>query len=165
VFEVSEKQTNPVLARPGGNVAVTCRYKIGGSVEVMWEKIKADRIDTVALCDLSGEPDVGSDFQGRTLVDCSGQRNSKIVIQNVTASDFATYRCVATGRNKTYVMSFTVTAALDHKWFIIYIAGGISAAVLLLVFPLICITAYCKKKKRRRIREASPNASFSTYTQ
>lgn len=108
-FEVSEKQTNPVLARPGGNVAVTCRYKIGDSVEVMWERIKADRIDTVALCDASGEPSVGSDFQGRTLVHCSGQGNSKIIIQNVTASDFATYRCVATGRNKTYVMSFTVT--------------------------------------------------------
>ncbi|KFV89062.1 CD226 antigen, partial [Fulmarus glacialis] len=109
-FEVSEKQNNPVFTKPGGNVTFTCPYKIGDSVqEVMWERIKADQVDTIVLCSSSGKQSFGSDFKERTLVDCSDQANSMIVIQNVTASDFATYRCVATGRNKTYdVMSFTV---------------------------------------------------------
>ncbi|XP_021122682.1 CD226 antigen isoform X2 [Anas platyrhynchos] len=81
-------------------------------------------------------------------------------------SDFATYRCVATGRNKTYVMSFTMLATWNHKRFIIYIAAGISAAVLLLVFLwIICIaTAYDKKKKRKRIKEALLNPLYSTQT-
>ncbi|KAM6276062.1 CD226 antigen isoform 4-T4 [Spheniscus humboldti] len=149
-FEVSEKQDNPVFTKPGGNVAFTCPYKIGDSVQqVMWERIKPDQVDTVVLCNLSGKQSFGSDFKERTLVDCSDQANSMIVIQNFTASDFATYRCVATGRNKTYVMSFTVAATWDPKCFIIYIAGGISAAVLLLIFLLIfCITtAYRKNGK------------------
>ena len=72
------------------------------------KRIKADRVDIVVLCNSSGKRSFGSDFKERTLVDCSDQANSMIVIQNFTASDFATYRCVATGRNKTYVMSFTV---------------------------------------------------------
>ncbi|NXL52043.1 CD226 protein, partial [Podilymbus podiceps] len=108
-FEVSEKQNNIVFAKPGGNVAFTCPYKIGDSFQqVMWERIKADRVDTIVQCDLSGKQSFGSDFEERTLVDCSDQANSMIIIQNITASDFATYRCIATGRNKTYVMSFTV---------------------------------------------------------
>ncbi|XP_029867257.1 CD226 antigen isoform X1 [Aquila chrysaetos chrysaetos] len=166
-FEVSEKQNNPMFTKPGGNVAFTCPYKIGDSVQqVMWERIKADRVDIVVLCNSSGKRSFGSDFKERTLVDCSDQANSTIVIQNFTASDFATYRCVATGRNKTYVMSFTVAASWNHKWFIICIAGGISAAVLLLVFLLIfCITtAYRKKKKRKRITEALSKALYSTQT-
>ncbi|KAM6104671.1 CD226 antigen [Theristicus caerulescens] len=167
-FEVSEKQNNPVFTKPGRNVTFTCPYKTGDSVQrVMWDRIKADQVDTIALCSSSGEQSFGSDFKERTLVDCSDQANSMIVIQNITASDFATYRCVATGRNKTHVMSFTVAATWDPKWFIIYISGGISAAVLLLVFPLIfCITtAYHKKKKRKRIIEALSKALYSTQTQ
>ncbi|KFQ83623.1 CD226 antigen, partial [Phoenicopterus ruber ruber] len=108
-FEVSEKQNHVVFTKPGGNVAFTCPYKIGDSVQqVMWERIKADRVDIVVLCTLSGKQSFGSDFKERALVDCSDQGNSMVVIQNITASDFATYRCVATGRNKTYVRSFTV---------------------------------------------------------
>ncbi|NWS60191.1 CD226 protein, partial [Chunga burmeisteri] len=108
-FEVSEKQNNAVFTKPGENVAFTCPYKIGDSVQqVMWERMKANRVDIVVLCNPPGKPSFGSDFKERTLVDCSDQTNSKIVIQNITASDFATYRCVATGRNQTYVMSFTV---------------------------------------------------------
>ncbi|KFQ63104.1 CD226 antigen, partial [Pelecanus crispus] len=109
VFEVSEKQNNPMFTKPGGNVTFTCPYKTGDSVQqVMWERIKADQVDTIVLCNSSGKQSFGSDFKERTLVDCSDQANSMIVIQNITTSDFATYRCVATGRNKTYVMSFTV---------------------------------------------------------
>ncbi|XP_072707690.1 CD226 antigen [Ciconia boyciana] len=166
-FEVSEKQNNPVFTKPGGNVTFTCPYKIGDSVQqVMWERIKADQVDTIALCNSSGKQSFGSDFEAHTLVDCSDQANSMIIIQNITTSDFATYRCIATGRNKTYVMSFTIAATWDPKWFIIYIAGGISAAVLLLVFSLIfCITtAYRKKKKRKRITEALSKALYSTQT-
>ncbi|NXC75116.1 CD226 protein, partial [Anhinga anhinga] len=108
-FEISEKQNNPVFTKPGGNVAFTCPYKIGDSVQqVMWERIKADQVDTIVLCNSSGKRSFGSDFKERTLAHCSDQANSMIIIQNITASDFATYRCVATGRNKTYVMSFTV---------------------------------------------------------
>ncbi|PKU47495.1 hypothetical protein llap_2235 [Limosa lapponica baueri] len=164
-FEVSEKQNNHIFTKPGGNVAFTCPYKIGDLVQqVLWERIKADQVDTVVLCHSSGKQRFGSDFKERTLVDCSDLANSTIIIQNTTDSDFATYRCVATGRNKTYVMSFTVAATWDHKFFIIYIAGGISAAVLLLVFLLIfCITtAYRKKKKRKRITEALSEAFYST---
>ncbi|NWH59653.1 CD226 protein, partial [Geococcyx californianus] len=108
-FEVPEKHNNPVFTTPGRNVTFTCPHKIGGSVQqVMWERIKADRVDTVVLCSSSGKQIFGSDFKERTLVDCSDQTNSIIVIQNITASDFAMYRCLATGRNKTYVMSFSV---------------------------------------------------------
>ncbi|XP_050746828.1 CD226 antigen [Gymnogyps californianus] len=167
-FEVSEKQNNLVFTKPGGNVAFTCPYKIGDSVQqVMWERIKGDRVDTIVLCNSSGKQSFGSDFKERTLVDCSDPANSMMVIQNITASDFATYRCVATGRKKTYVMSFTVAGTWDHKRFIIYIAGGISAAVLLLVFLLIfCITtAYHKKKKRKRITEALSKALYWAQTQ
>ncbi|KAM6210919.1 LOW QUALITY PROTEIN: CD226 antigen [Sarcoramphus papa] len=164
-FEVSEKQNNLVFTKPGGNVAFTCPYKIGDSVQqVMWERIKGDRVDAIVLCNSSGKQSFGSDFKERTLVDCSDPANSMMVIQNITASDFATYRCVATGRNKTSVMSFTVAGTWDHKRFIIYIAGGISAAVLLLVFLLIfCITtAYHKKKKRKRITEALSKALYGS---
>ncbi|KAM6373422.1 LOW QUALITY PROTEIN: CD226 antigen [Alca torda] len=167
-FEVSEKQDNHVFTKPGGNVAFTCPYKIGDSVQqVLWERIKADQVDIIVLCHSSGKQRFGSDFKERTLVDCSDQANSMIVIQNITDSDFATYRCVATGRNKTYVMSFTVSATWDRKLFIIYIAGGISAAVLLLVFLLIfyITTAYRKKKKRKRTAEASSKALYSTQIQ
>uniref|UniRef100_A0A672U7B2 CD226 molecule n=1 Tax=Strigops habroptila TaxID=2489341 RepID=A0A672U7B2_STRHB len=98
VFEVSLKQNNPMFTKPGGNIAFTCPYKIGDSVQqVMWERIKADQVDTVVLCSSSGRQSFGSDFKERTLVDCSDQANSKIVIQNI-----------ATGRNKTCVMGFAV---------------------------------------------------------
>ncbi|KAM9302549.1 LOW QUALITY PROTEIN: CD226 antigen [Morus bassanus] len=164
-FEVSEKQSNPVFTKPGGNVVFTCPYKIGDSVQqVMWERIKADQVDTIVLCSSSGKQSFGSDFKERTLVDCSDQANSMIIIQNITASDFATYRCVATGRNKTYVMSFTVAATWDPKLFIICIAGGISTAVLLLIFLLIfCITTAYRKKKKR-ITEAFSNVFLSSPT-
>ncbi|XP_074941890.1 CD226 antigen [Phalacrocorax aristotelis] len=163
-FEISEKQNNPVHTKLGGNAAFTCPYKIGDSVkQVMWERIKADQVDTIVLCSSSGKRSFGSDFKERTLVDCSDQANSMIIIQNITASDFATYRCVATGRNKTYVMSFTVAATWDPKFFITYIAGGISAAVLLLILLIVCITtAYRKKKKRKRITEDFQNVLYST---
>ncbi|XP_067148257.1 CD226 antigen, partial [Apteryx mantelli] len=166
-FEGPEKENNPVFTEPGGNVTFTCPYNIGGSVQqVMWERIKADRIDSIVLCNTLGEKSFGSDFEERTLVDCTPEASSTIILQNITASDFAMYRCVATGRNKTYAMSFTVAATLDHQWFIIYIAGGISAAFLLLVFLLIiCITtAYHKKKKRKRITQALAKALYPTQT-
>ncbi|KAM6281300.1 CD226 antigen [Porphyrio hochstetteri] len=167
-FEVSQKQNNHVFAKPGGNVTLTCPYKIGDSVQqVMWERLKADQADTVAVCNSSGKQSFGSGFRGRALMDCSDQASSMLVIQNITAPDFATYRCVATaGGNKTHVMSFTVTADRDHKWFIIYIAGGVSAAVLLFIFLLICITtAYCKKKKRKGITGAVSKTLQPAQTQ
>ncbi|NXP50047.1 CD226 protein, partial [Heliornis fulica] len=109
-FEVSKNQNNHVFAKPGENITFTCPYKIGDSVhQVMWERIKMDQVDTIVLCNSSGEQSFGSDFRERTLMVCSDQANSIIIIvQNVTASDFATYHCIATGRNKTYVMRFTV---------------------------------------------------------
>nr|XP_025964491.1 CD226 antigen isoform X2 [Dromaius novaehollandiae] len=149
-FEVPEKQNNPVFTEPGGNVTFICPYNIGISVQqVMWERIKADQIDSIVLCNSLGEKIFGSDFKERTLVDCTPEASSMIVLQNITASDFAMYRCVATGRNNTYAMSFTMAVTLDHQWFIIYIAGGISTVFLLLVFLLIfCITTAYRKKKR-----------------
>uniref|UniRef100_A0A8V5G4K3 Uncharacterized protein n=1 Tax=Melopsittacus undulatus TaxID=13146 RepID=A0A8V5G4K3_MELUD len=109
VFGESQKQSNLVSNKPGENVAFTCPYKIGDSVlQVMWERIEADQRDIVVLCSSSGKQSFGSDFKEHTLVDCSDQENSNIVIPNITASDFATYPCVATGRNKTHVMIFTV---------------------------------------------------------
>lgn len=108
VFEVSEKQNNPAFTKPGGNVAFTCPYKIGNSVQqAMWERIKADLVDIVILCNSSGKQSFGSDFNECTPVDCSDQENSKIVFQNITASDFVMYFRVAAGRNKNYVISFT----------------------------------------------------------
>ncbi|KAM6318943.1 LOW QUALITY PROTEIN: CD226 antigen [Aegotheles albertisi] len=150
-FEASEEQNNTVFTKPGGNVAFTCPSEFGDSVQqVMWERIKADRVDTIVLCNFSGKQSFGSDFKEHTLVHWCHQASSMIIIQNITASDFATYHCVATGRNKTYVMTFTVTATWDHKWFIIYIAGGTSAAVLLLFLLNFCITsAYCKNGKKQ----------------
>lgn len=74
----------------------------------MWERIKADWVDIVILCSLSGKQSFGSDFKERTPVDCSDQENSRIVFQNITASDFAMYCRVAAGRNKNHVMGFTV---------------------------------------------------------
>ncbi|KAM4684549.1 LOW QUALITY PROTEIN: CD226 antigen [Amazona ochrocephala] len=183
IFGESQKQNNLVFNKPGENVAFTCPYEIGDSVlQVMWERSKADQVDIIVLCSSSGKQSFGSDFKERTLVDCS-DANSKTVIPNIAASDFATYRCVATARNKTHVMIFTMAAPTmiftaadekqvttcpviegylcpselggdsstfvpqktedeatvggeddqatwDHKWFIISIAGGISAAVI-----------------------------------
>jgi len=50
-------------------------------------------------------------------------------------------------QNTNHIYYNCILATWDHKWFIIYVAGGTSAAVLLLVFILIfCITtAYHKK--------------------
>ncbi|XP_021242013.1 CD226 antigen isoform X2 [Numida meleagris] len=165
-FEISERQNNPVFAKPGGSVTFTCPYDIGGSVQqVKWERIKANGTDTIVLCNSLGRKSFGSDFRKRALVDCSGQASSTIVIQNVTASDFTTYRCVATGRNKTFEMSFTVVATWDQKWLIIYIAGGTSAAVLVFLLIFCITTAYRKKKKRKRITEALFNALYSTQAE
>lgn len=62
-FEVSERQNNPMFTKPGRNVAFTCPYKIGDSVQwAMWERIKADWVDIVILCSLSGKQSFGSDF-------------------------------------------------------------------------------------------------------
>ncbi|NXN22205.1 CD226 protein, partial [Nycticryphes semicollaris] len=107
--EVAEKENNHIFTKPGGNVTFICPYKIGASVQqVLWERIKTDQVDTVVLCHSSGKQRFGSDFEERTLVDCSAQANSTITIQNITDDDYALYRCVVTGRNETYVMSFTV---------------------------------------------------------
>ncbi|KAM7035898.1 LOW QUALITY PROTEIN: CD226 antigen-like [Passerculus sandwichensis] len=148
-FEVSEKQNNPMFTKPGGNVAFTYPDKIGDSVQqVMWERIKADWLDFVILCNSSRKQSFFAlDFKECTPVDCSDQENSRFVFQNITASDFVIYFRVAAGRNKNYMMNFTVAAAWDHKWFITYLAERISAAVLVLDFLLIfCITtAYHKK--------------------
>ncbi|NWW04521.1 CD226 protein, partial [Oreocharis arfaki] len=108
-FEVSEKQNNPMFTKSRGNVAFTCPYKIGDSVQrAKWERIKANWVDIVIPCNLSGKQSFGSDFKERTPVDCSDQENSRIVFQNITASDFAMYCRAAPGRKKTNVMSFTV---------------------------------------------------------
>ncbi|NXJ13012.1 CD226 protein, partial [Odontophorus gujanensis] len=108
-FEISGSLNNPVFAKPGGSVTFTCPYDVGGSVQqVKWERIKAGGTDTIVLCNSLGRQSFGSDFKNRVLVDCSGLTSSTIVIQNITASDFVTFRCVATGRNKTFEMSFTV---------------------------------------------------------
>ncbi|NXA53988.1 CD226 protein, partial [Nothocercus julius] len=108
-FEVPEKQNNYVFTEPGGNVTFTCPYNIGGLVQqVMWERIKVDQMDFIVLCNSLGQKSFGSDFEGRTLVDCTSKTSSMMILQNVTASDFAMYRCVVTGRNKTFAMSFTL---------------------------------------------------------
>ncbi|KAM6349626.1 LOW QUALITY PROTEIN: CD226 antigen [Podargus strigoides] len=114
-FEVSEKQKNPVFTKPGGNVAFTCPYKFGDSVQQVIQRIKTDRVDTIVLCNSSGKQSFGTDFKEHILVDCSHLANSTIIIQNITASDFATYCCVATGRNKTYVTNFTGTGKQRRK--------------------------------------------------
>lgn len=98
-----------MFTKPGGNVTFICPYNRRDSVQqVVWERIKADCIDTIVQCNSLGGQRFGADFKKRALVDCSDQASSMIVIKNVSVSDFATYRCVATGRNKTYVMSFTM---------------------------------------------------------
>lgn len=115
-FEISERQNNPVFAKPGGSVTFICPYDIGGLVQqVKWERIKAGGTDTIVLCTSVGGRSFGSDFKNRALVDCSGQASSTVVIQNITASDYTTYRCVATGRNKTFEMSFTVVGGNERK--------------------------------------------------
>uniref|UniRef100_A0A8C8EC60 Ig-like domain-containing protein n=1 Tax=Otus sunia TaxID=257818 RepID=A0A8C8EC60_9STRI len=115
-------QTANVNHIPGQNVALTCPYKTGDSVQqVMWERIKADQVDTIVLCNPLGKQSFGSDFKERTLVDCSDQANSMIVIQNITASDFATHRCVATGRNTTYVKTYTVAG---NFWCTVFVPGN-----------------------------------------
>ncbi|NXJ63768.1 CD226 protein, partial [Rostratula benghalensis] len=107
--EVAENENSHIFTKPGGNVTFPCPYKTGDSVQqVLWERIKADQVDTVVLCHSSGKQSFGSDFEERTLVDCSAQANSMIIIQNITDYDYALYRCVVTGRHKAYVMSFTV---------------------------------------------------------
>ncbi|NXA33535.1 CD226 protein, partial [Eudromia elegans] len=107
-FEIPEKQKNHVFAKPGGNVTFTCPY-IGGPVQqVMWQRIKVDQMDFIVLCNSLGQKSFGSDFEERTLVDCSSKTSSMMVLQNVTASDFAMFRCVVTGRKKTFAKSFTV---------------------------------------------------------
>ncbi|NXC40674.1 CD226 protein, partial [Penelope pileata] len=138
-FEISETQSNPVFTKPGENVAFTCPHSIGDSVQqVKWERIKADGTDTIVLCNSSGGRRFGSDFKKRALVDCSGQASSMIVIQNVTASDFARYRCMATGRNKTYVMSFTVVVLVPPQFFFSCCSIQTSSLVSL-VLPLLVV--------------------------
>uniref|UniRef100_A0A674IW94 Immunoglobulin V-set domain-containing protein n=1 Tax=Terrapene triunguis TaxID=2587831 RepID=A0A674IW94_9SAUR len=49
-FEVFVPPTNHTIIEPGGNVTLRCPYSVGGLVqEVMWERIKADRMDTIVL--------------------------------------------------------------------------------------------------------------------
>ncbi|NXF08579.1 CD226 protein, partial [Smithornis capensis] len=109
-FKVSEKQNIPLFTKAGGNVAFTHPYKIGNSVQPeLCERIKADWVDIVAFCNSSGKQSFGSDFKGHVLIrDCSDQSDSGFVFQNITTSSFATYCCVASGRNKTYVMISTM---------------------------------------------------------
>lgn len=74
----------------------------------MWERIKADWVDFVILCNSSGKQSFGLGFKECTPLDCSDQKNSRIVFQNITASDFVMYFGVAAGRNKDYMMNFTM---------------------------------------------------------
>ncbi|KAM9387428.1 LOW QUALITY PROTEIN: CD226 antigen, partial [Phaethornis superciliosus] len=119
-FEVSEtKSNNPMSTEPGGNVALICLYKIGNSVQKLkWERI-ADWVDTAVLCKLSGKQSFSSDFKELTMADCSYQSSSMIIIQNIPASDFATYHCMATRRNMIYMKTFieTVSKGGSAKWF------------------------------------------------
>ncbi|XP_034618434.1 CD226 antigen isoform X2 [Trachemys scripta elegans] len=182
-FEVSVPPTNHTIIEPGGNVTLRCPYSVGSLVQqVMWERIKADRMDTIVLCNLSEGKTYGSDYQERAMIDCATQESDILVIQNVTSSDSGIYRC-RYGGNKTHVMSLTVTSeitpctssqnqeeykqtTLDHHWHILLIAGGAAASLLLLVTILIIsITAvYRKKKKRRRIMKVLSKALYSTQT-
>nr|XP_042716337.1 CD226 antigen isoform X2 [Chrysemys picta bellii] len=166
-FEVPVPPTNHTIIEPGGNVTFRCPYSVGSLVQqVMWERIKVDRMDTIVLCNLSEGKTYGSDYQERAMIDCATQESDILVIQNVTSSDSGIYRC-RYGGNKTHVMSLTVTSAtLDHHWHILLIAGGAAASLLLLVTILIIsITAvYRKKKKRRRIMKALSKALYSTQT-
>ncbi|CAM4506865.1 CD226 antigen [Lepidochelys kempii] len=166
-FEVPVLPTNHTITESGGNVTLRCPYSVGNSVQqVMWERIKADRMDTIGLCNLSEGKTYGSDYQERAMIDCATQERDILVIQNVTASDSGIYRC-RYGGNKTHVMSLTVTSeTLDHHWHILLIAGGAAASLLLLVTILIISIAlvYRKKKKRRRIMKALSKALYSTQT-
>ncbi|XP_039379771.1 CD226 antigen [Mauremys reevesii] len=165
-FEVPVPPTNHMIIEPGGNVTLRCSYSVGDLVrQVTWERIKADRMDTIVLCNLSEGKTYGSDYQERAMIDCATQESDILVIQNVTSSDSGIY-CCHYGGNKTHVMRLTVTSAtLDHHWHILLIAGGAAASLLLLVTILIIsITVYRKKKKRRRIMKALLKALYSTQT-
>ncbi|KAM6444416.1 LOW QUALITY PROTEIN: CD226 antigen [Rhynochetos jubatus] len=109
-FEVSEKIIT--FTKPGGNGAFTCPYKIGQ--QVVWERVKADQVDTGVLCHASGKQSFGPDFKECAAVDRSDQANAVTALQYFAASGFAMYHCVATGRNKT-AMSFSVAEAVIEK--------------------------------------------------
>ncbi|XP_032659308.1 CD226 antigen isoform X1 [Chelonoidis abingdonii] len=166
-FEVPVPPTNHMIIEPGGNVTLRCSYSVGDLVrQVMWERIKADQMDTIVLCNLSEGKTYGSDYQERAMIDCATQESDILVIQNVTSSDSGIYRC-RHGGNKTHVMRLTVTSAtLDHHWHILLIAGGAAASLLLLVTILIIsvTVVYRKKKKKRRIMKALSKALCSTQT-
>uniref|UniRef100_A0A8C6Z795 Ig-like domain-containing protein n=1 Tax=Nothoprocta perdicaria TaxID=30464 RepID=A0A8C6Z795_NOTPE len=138
VFEVPERQNNHVLTKPEENVTFTCPYNIGGPVQqVMWERIKVDQMDFIVLCNSLGQKSFGSDFEERALVDCTSKTSTMMVLQNVTASDFAMYRCVVTGRNKTFAMSFIVTDTLPNSSniFLLLVQGNLSSTWILQVIP------------------------------
>uniref|UniRef100_A0A8C0G8B9 CD226 molecule n=1 Tax=Chelonoidis abingdonii TaxID=106734 RepID=A0A8C0G8B9_CHEAB len=111
-FEVPVPPTNHMIIEPGGNVTLRCSYSVGDLVrQVMWERIKADQMDTIVLCNLSEGKTYGSDYQERAMIDCATQESDILVIQNVTSSDSGIYRC-RHGGNKTHVMRLTVTSGL-----------------------------------------------------
>ncbi|XP_074919024.1 CD226 antigen isoform X2 [Chelonoidis abingdonii] len=153
-FEVPVPPTNHMIIEPGGNVTLRCSYSVGDLVrQVMWERIKADQMDTIVLCNLSEGKTYGSDYQERAMIDCATQESDILVIQNVTSSDSGIYRC-RHGGNKTHVMRLTVTSAtLDHHWHILLIAGGAAASLLLLVTILIISVTVVYRKNPVTVME------------
>ncbi|KAM7071290.1 LOW QUALITY PROTEIN: uncharacterized protein M8220_006982 [Acridotheres tristis] len=116
-FEVSEKQNNPMFTKPGGNVAFTCPYKIGDSVQEMWERIKADWVDIVILCNSSGKQSFGSDFKECPPVDCSDQETTwdhkwfityiaEGIFAAVLVLDFLLIFCITSAHHKKVTNQF-----------------------------------------------------------
>uniref|UniRef100_A0A8C8RBB8 Ig-like domain-containing protein n=1 Tax=Pelusios castaneus TaxID=367368 RepID=A0A8C8RBB8_9SAUR len=53
-FEVPVTPNHHMVTEPGENVTFKCPYNVGGLVQqVIWERIKADRMDTIVLFNLS----------------------------------------------------------------------------------------------------------------
>ncbi|KAF7245125.1 hypothetical protein EYD10_08638 [Varanus komodoensis] len=90
-----------INTKPGENVTFTLSYEPNITVnQVIWKRIRPDRMDFIVCCVNSNMPIYGSDYQDRAKTDCAmNTNNTSVVLWNITASDSGKYHCSYTGAN------------------------------------------------------------------
>uniref|UniRef100_A0A8C5P5D8 Ig-like domain-containing protein n=1 Tax=Jaculus jaculus TaxID=51337 RepID=A0A8C5P5D8_JACJA len=159
-FDKAATLNSEIVSAPGQKVTLMYELQKNWTAQqVTWERVQAQQIDVLSLCNLSQGRNYTSKYLRELWSTCSqGSRTSLLVLPGVLPTDSGIYRCrfeSSTGENDTFAIRLTVT---DGKSNILFVAGG---TVLLLLAILIIPTIFISCRAANNYRSpTSTNGSM-----